>query len=229
MTCFHTDQPIEGTEDSPDLLGREVYAARIGKALLLPKNSAGIVVSIEGEWGYGKTSFLNLITRHYLSLPVGERPIVVNFSPWMVSGVENLAQEFLVQLASSIGISDNAKQAQNAARQVLSYSKVFTALKFIPGAEPWASIVQEAMECVGGAAESIGKLKELSIDDKRDKVVKALTGLNKAIVIFIDDIDRLPPKEVFDIVRLVKAVADFPRVSFVLAYDLNKTGVRPYN
>ena len=43
--------------------------------------------------------------------------------------------------------------------------------------------------------------------------------MNKPIVVFIDDIDRLPPNEVFDTVRLVKAVADFPRVSFVLAYD----------
>lgn len=219
MTSFHTDQPIDGTANRPDLLGREEYAKRIGAALLLQKDMPGIVVSIEGEWGYGKTSFLNLVTKYYQSLSDGERPIVVSFSPWMVSGVENLAQEFLVQLASNIGISDSAEQAQNAAIQVLSYSKVFTALKFIPGAEPWASIVQGVMEGVGEAADSIGNLKELSIEDKRDKVTSALSELDKPIVIFIDDIDRLPPEEVFDIVRLVKAVADFPRVSFVLAYD----------
>lgn len=219
MTSFHTDQPIDGTEEKPDLLGREEYACRIGAALLLQKNAPGIVISIEGEWGYGKTSFLNLITKYFSSLPVGGRPIEVKFSPWMVSGVENLAQEFLVQMASNIGISDTAERAQNAAKQVLSYSKIFTALKFIPGAEPWASLVQGVMEGVGGAADSIGKLKELSIEDKRDKVTTALAALNKPIVIFVDDIDRLPPEEVFDIVRLVKAVADFPRVSFVLAYD----------
>ena len=233
MTISHTDHPINGTAEKPDLLGREQYASVIGKALLLEKDMLGIVASIEGEWGYGKTSFLNLIKKHFESLPGEEHPIIVDFNPWMVSGAENLVQEFLVQLASGIGVSGKAAKVQSAAKQVLLYSKVFTALRFIPGAEPWASIAQGVMESVGDAAESIGKLKELSIEDKRDKTVKAIGLLDKPIVVFIDDIDRLPPNEVFDTVRLVKAVADFPRVSFVLAYEpiyiseaLNKFGIK---
>ena len=221
MTTLHTDHPIDGSEKKPDLLGREQYASVIGKALLLEKDMPGIVASIEGEWGYGKTSFLNLIKKYFESLPGEEHPIIVDFNPWMVSGAENLVQEFLVQLASKIDASDSddAEKVQSAAKQVLSYSKIFTAFKFIPGVEPWASIAQGVMESVGDAAESIGKLKELSIEDKRDKTVKAIGSLDKPIVVFIDDIDRLPPNEVFDTVRLVKAVADFPRVSFILAYE----------
>ncbi len=219
MTTLHTDHPIDGSDEKPDLLGREQYASNIGKALLLKKDAPGIVASIEGEWGYGKTSFLYLIKKHFKSLPDKKRPIIVDFNPWMVSGAENLVQEFLVQLASGIGISDDDEKVQSAAKQVLSYSKVFAALRFIPGAEPWASMVQGAMESIGDAAESMGKLKELSIEDKRNKAIEAISILNKPIIVFIDDIDRLPPNEVFDTVRLVKAVADFPRVSFVLAYE----------
>ncbi len=219
MSQFHTDSPITGEVDSPDLLGREEFAQRIGRGLLLTEGAPGIVVSIEGEWGYGKTSFINLTNKYFESLPIDDRPITFNFCPWMISGVENLVQEFLVQFAATIGASDNAGQAKNVARQLISYSKVFSVLKFVPGAEPWASIVQGVMGSVGEATSSVGKLKELNIEGRRDKVVEALGKLNKPIVVFIDDIDRIPPEEIYDIIRLVKSVADFPRVAFVLALD----------
>src|SRR3989344_4451330 len=219
VTQFHTDQPITGAENSPDRLSRENFAALVGKSLLLKADSPGVVVSLEGPWGYGKTSAINLIQKYFESLPTDDRPIVVGFNPWMVSGTDNLTQEFLVQLASEIGKPDRPEETRNAARQLLSYSKIFTAMKYIPGAEPWATIVKDVIEGVGDASDAIGKLKELSVEDKRDKVVQAVLGLNRPVVVFIDDIDRLPPEEVFHMIRMVKAVADFPRVAFVLALD----------
>lgn len=221
MGQFHTDNPITGLPDSPDLLGREAFAEKIGQGLLLKKGAPGLVVSIEGEWGLGKTSFLNLINKYFESLPEEKHPITLNFCPWLVSGVENLAQEFLVQMATEIGMADHAENAQRAARQLLSYSKLFSAVKFIPGAEPWASLVQGVFESVGNASKSIGSLKELNIEERRNKVVDALNEVAQPIVVFIDDIDRIPPEEVYDTIRLVKSVADFPSVAFVLAFDPN--------
>lgn len=219
MTKFHTDQPISGELDSPDRLGRSHFAALVGASLLLEQDSPGIVVSIEGPWGYGKTSVINLIQKYFKTLDEPERPIVIGFNPWMVSGTDNLTQEFLVQLASEIGKPDRPEETRNAASQLLSYSKVFSVMKYIPGAEPWASIVGDVIEGAGAAADAIGKLKELSMEEKRDRVVEAIRQLDCPLVVFIDDLDRLPPDEVFHMVRMVKAVADFPRVSFVLAFD----------
>src|SRR5438128_2206457 len=50
------------------------------------------------------------------------------------------ARTFLVQLAAAVGSTDNAAAGGKAARELLGYSTLFTALKFIPGAEPWAWI-----------------------------------------------------------------------------------------
>lgn len=233
MIDFHTDNPITGTSESPDLLGRERFAELIGRSLLVKPGSPGVVVSIEGEWGYGKTSFLNLVNRSFDNLQPDRKPIVINFCPWLISGVENLVQEFLIQLASTIGMSDHAVDAQNAATQLLSYSKVFTAVKFIPGAEPWASLVQGVFEAVGDASKTVGNFKNLNVEERRSKVVESIKKLDRSIVVFIDDIDRIPPDEVYDLFRLVKAVADFPGVAFVLALDsdyivnaLDKFGIK---
>lgn len=219
MFQFHTDQPITGSNGSPDKLGRTKFTELVGASLLLKSESPGIVVSLEGPWGYGKTSTINLIQRYFESLPQDGQPIVMGFNPWIVSGTDNLTQQFLVQLALQIEEPDHPEETKNVARQLLSYSKIFTAMKYIPGAEPWATIVEDVIKGVGEAADSIGKLKEFSIEDKRRNVVNAIKKLDRPIVVFIDDIDRLPPEEVFQMIRMVKAVADFPRVAYVLAFD----------
>ncbi len=95
MAIFHTDSPISGTEESPDHLNRTAFAHRIGEALKLRAESSPLVVSLEGPWGYGKTSVINLINLYYESLKHSERPVVFSFNPWMVGNAENLVQEFI--------------------------------------------------------------------------------------------------------------------------------------
>ena len=43
----------------------------------------------------------------------------------------------------------------------------------------------------------------------------------KWIVFFIDDIDRLSDEQIGLVFQLVKNIADFPRIIYVLAYDKN--------
>jgi predicted KAP-like P-loop ATPase len=43
--------------------------------------------------------------------------------------------------------------------------------------------------------------------------------MDRPIVVVIDDIDRLPPEEVRTIFQVVKAIGDFERVGYLLAYD----------
>jgi hypothetical protein len=219
MIHQHTDEPIQGTPESPDLLKRQRFSCQIAEAMLSVPNSSGFVLSLEGPWGYGKTSILNLISRHYEQLPKEKRPIICTFNPWIVGNADTLVQSFLVQLAAAIGLADKAKHGQKAARELLSYSSVFTALKFIPGAEPWASIVHDVIEAVGNASAKISSLKTLDIEHQRLAVVKALGKLGRRIIVFIDDLDRLPPAEVFAMVRLVKAVGDFPGVVYLLCFE----------
>jgi len=219
MSIFHTDFPISGAKENPDRLNRTSFAERIGEALKLKADSSPLVVSLEGPWGYGKTSVINLINQYYESLKPGDRPVVFSFNPWMIGNAENLVQEFIVQFGSAVGMSSKAKNVQDAAKQLLAYSKVFNVMKWIPGAEPWASVIEKVLSGVGSATEKIGELKNLNLDKKRTAVVSALKKIKRPIVVFIDDLDRLPPDEVFQMIRAVKAITDFPRTSFLIAFE----------
>ena len=215
---YYPDQPILGNTTSPDMLNRKGFAKKIGKSILLESDSPGLVLSLEGPWGYGKTSVFNLIKKYLLSLDKAA-PLIVNFNPWMIGTAETLVQEFLIQFASAIGLSDKIKKVKDTAKQVLAYSNIFSPIRLIPGAEPWASLIKGVLQSVGQSAEEIGDVRELNIESKRNKVIEALKKIDKPIIVFIDDLDRLPPSEVFQMVRLVKAIADFPKVAFLLAFD----------
>jgi KAP family P-loop domain len=219
MSKFHTDGAILGTDESPDLLNRTTFAKNIADTILtLPKNS-GFVLSLEAPWGHGKTSVLNLIQQQFEQYEEDKRPVVCQFNPWMIGNAETLVQSLLVQLATSIGLTSHAKEGKKVAQELLAYSSVFSVLKFVPGAEPWATIIKGIFEAVGTSTDKISDLKKLDIEKHRDAVVEAMRELKRKVVIVIDDIDRLPPKEVFEIVRLVKAIADFPGVIYILCYD----------
>lgn len=217
MSHYNNDKPIEGTEDSPDLLNREAFAQHLAEILILKPEDDCLTVSLEGEWGHGKTSVINLVKKHCQQ--GSTKPIVVEYNPWLGGKAEALIQDFLVQLSSQLHIPDRPKEALKAAKEVLSYSKLFSAVKYIPGAEPWASTVEQVFKVVGTAAKKIGTLKDLDLLGRKKKAQKALSGLNTSIVVIIDDIDRLPPDDAFQMIRLIKAVADFPGTSFLLAFD----------
>ncbi len=219
MPIFHTDSPISGTKESPDQLDRTLFAHRIGDALKLRPDSSPLVVSLEGSWGYGKTSVINLINQYYESLKLTEKPIIFSFNPWIIGNAENIVQEFIIQFGSAVGLSGKNKTTQEAAKKLLAYSKIFDVLKWVPGAEPWSSLIGKVLNGVGSATEKIGNLKDLNINEKRTEVVNALNKINKPIVVFIDDLDRLPPSEIFQMIRAVKAITDFPRTTFLLAFE----------
>lgn len=130
-----------------------------------------------------------------------------------------MVQAFMAQIASEVGqVNHNAKAAE-AAQKLIAYAQLLEPLKWIPGAEPWTSIVRGVVEATGKGVAKVSDLHKLNVSKQRDALKRSLLGLGRNIIIFIDDIDRLPPAEVFQIVRAIQAVSDLPRCSFVIALD----------
>jgi hypothetical protein len=217
MGSYHNDQPITGSDTNPDRLNREKLASNLAKILTLNPRDDCLTVSLEGEWGYGKTSVVNLVKK--ATNIQQTKPVIIEYNPWLAGKAEALIQDFLVQFSSQLNIPDRPKDGLKAAKELLAYSKLFNAMKFIPGVEPWASTVQGVFKVVGSATQKISKLKELDLIGRKNKIQQILTSLKQSIIVIIDDIDRLTPDEAYQIVRLVKAVADFPGTSFLLCFD----------
>lgn len=218
------DRPLSKAEAlQQDKLSRAGFAMTAVKALRYVTGQSGFVLSIEGDWGSGKTSVLALMEALLADRAVfPKEPIVVHFNPWLVGDRDALLRQFLSAIAVKLELTCNAGVGKRIAKELKAYGKVFDVLKLIPGAEPWVSIVKSAGDvfgAVGGATEAISDYKTPDLETHRTKVADALRDFDRPIVVFIDDIDRLFPAEVFEMVRIVKAVGDLPNVGYVLAWD----------
>lgn len=216
-----------------DSFGRSHFAKALSRSLVLPKGSPGLVVGIEGDWGSGKSTLIGFITKSLGEITSGA-PIVVEFNPWMVSNTGALVEALIGQLAASIGkdLSDGQKGLETG-QKLLNYVGLLKHLKYVPGLS-WVGHVAEDIPGIVGAVaaqgaeagqKAIGDFKRLlpslDISQKRAEVVAALEELDHPIVIVIDDLDRLPAEEIRAMIQAIKAVADFPRITYLLAYDRN--------
>lgn len=212
------DRPLTAKEAiKSDKLGRMGYAQAAVRALARVSPKAGFVLSVEGAWGSGKTSTLALMEA--VLSEQARAPIVVHFNPWLIGDRDALLRTFLSRIADEVQLVDHAAEGKKVASELKAYAKVFDLAKLVPGLEPWASLVKTVFEATGKSVDAVSTHKSLDVEAKKQKVEDALCRLEKPIIVFIDDIDRLFPAEVFEMVRIIKAVGDLPNVGYVLAWD----------
>ena len=218
--AIRVDRPLQaGTALGADALGRKSFASRVTHVLQRVSPEAGLVVSVEGAWGCGKTSLLAMVEDLLSSANDDQRAVVVHFNPWLVGDRDALLRQFLASIAKAVKLTDHAKEGKRVAKELKTYSKAFDVLRLIPGAEPWASIVKSVVESVGEASESVFDYKTPDIEARKQALEQALRKFPRRIVVLIDDLDRLYPAEVYEMVRIIKAVGDLPNVGYVLAWD----------
>ena len=59
----------------------------------------------------------------------------------------------------------------------------------------------------------------IPLDDLKSKVSEHLRETNQKIVVVIDDVDRLDPDEIRMMMKLVRSIADFSNIIYILCYD----------
>jgi predicted KAP-like P-loop ATPase len=184
----------------------------------------GIVLAVNGAWGSGKTTAVNMIVEAIANLqkdaPPGREIVPIRFNPWWFSEQEDLIKAFFAELSGSLDKEVSEKVGEGfrkLARRVASSKELVVAgLGMIPGAAVAKELAGAALGAVGALAGDNDSLSQL-----RDELSEALRGQENRILVIIDDVDRLPADEVRQIFRLVKSVADLPNVIHLLTFDRN--------
>lgn len=212
---YSTDRPIDSSEQ--DLLGRSSFSKQLGKAIYDYNGKDGLVIGLYGKWGSGKTSVINMATNEILHLAENDenKPLVMEFAPWNYSDKDSLISLFFQTLKNKIELQDNEELKQKVGKALNEYADAFDALSLVPVIGSGAAAVLKTIAKVQGA----NLMEGADLDKTREKLEKALIETNKKIIIIIDDIDRLTNSQIRDIFQLVKQVADFPNVIYILAMD----------
>ena len=93
------DKPILKEEE--DLLGRQPLACSVADLIndIGDEDKDSVVIGIEGEWGSGKSSFINLILN---KVRPTEKNLVIEFNPWNFSDQNELIKDFFNSITNAL-------------------------------------------------------------------------------------------------------------------------------
>lgn len=188
-----------------DLLERDGVINQLYRTILYSQPDDGYVISLEGEWGSGKTTILNH-TRHLLEQDTDNRFILIdNFDPWVYGSQEALLLAMYDTLLRSAGVRYSPYRSKELLKQL---SNIVTK-EYAAG-----SILHSLF--FGGSTpnDSLTKI--------RQQISTFIASTGKTVVFFIDNLDRASADNIVLLLKIISTVFDFPRVIYVLAFDRDR-------
>lgn len=207
----HRDIPKKNVEDGDDLKFAP-YASRVAQGILNYSQNETFILSIEGEWGSGKTTLINFIENEIKNSEKKDNYRFIHFNPWLLTDIGQVVKLFFDELMKIlISISFDAKLKEDMIKDFKNF-----ALLILPDDVK----VDVGLVKIGYKPKDVLLPKsEKSLKEIKDNINKYLKKLDKKIIIIIDDIDRLTDQETEFIFRLTKGIADFDNLIYILLYD----------
>lgn len=227
------DEPI--TNPSKDLYHHDSLAYEIARCIsAADASNSSFTICINGIWGSGKTSLINLIENcidkesdNNLSAPT-----FVRFNPWHFESQEQLLTGFFQLLKEALlGRTDWLKDTE---RKTLgeTLSRYSTSISF-PSITEAASLLTGPLQGIIASGNIFSKIivkilsaavgryftNSISLDKMKATIDDYLRKRETNIVVVIDDIDRLSDSEICLIFKLVTLTASFPHIVYLLAFD----------
>ncbi len=204
------DRPIETKKE--DLFGTGQYVEALSKFIQdsVESRATPITLGIQGDWGSGKTSLLNL-----LKIQLGESYLSINFNSWVFSNEQNIGGELILRAANAVmDAAEKIKEKKLA-------SKLYEGLNYLFHAG-WR--MAEGFLQKKGIDLSYQRKKNTEFsqfhDHFADSVGKILQKTGKrALIFYIDDLDRVPPTKAIELTEAIKNFLDVPGCVFLIACD----------
>lgn len=212
--ALSNDFPIESPRE--DLYGLDPFSCAIAKSIERMDAPEGLVLAINGLWGAGKSSAINLVRYHLRPAISREELAVVTFNPWWFTGNDALTLSFFRELRVILDetLSDKARKSLASLAGGVSVLGPILAAATNLKAPGFGNIV-------GGAAKLVATISKSSrtLDQEHTAVAAALRQQRKRFLVVIDDIDRLNPDDALTVFRLVKSVGRLPNIIYLLSFD----------
>ena len=197
------DKPLE--DRKRDRLNYASFAQRLAHTISRRIPVDGLVIAIHGAWGMGKSTMVNFVEHSLMDLPETERPRIVRFNPWWFTGREDLTLQFFDYLLR--GLDDGKLETEELRKSLADFAGLVSKLP-VP-------YLKEAAQFAEGLLEPNRKdVQKLKAD-----IVSKLSNQDRQMVVMIDDVDRLDKEEIRLLFGVIKGVADFPNICYLLAFD----------
>lgn len=170
----------------------------------------GYVLIVNGAWGAGKTTatwaLVNSIREAVVAKDPAREPLVLDRSFLPFGGVSESITLFLKELAHELWVKGMV--------DVRKYME-----QFILEATPSTNGSEYTGTLSIGPISITRPIKIMPKDITHDVMVERFRKLapkNKTAILIIDDLDRLRPEEIVQVMRMVEKLRTFPRVLVIL-------------
>lgn len=186
-----------------------------------------MTISIQGSWGTGKTSIMQIIN-NTLNAREKQSTHSIWFNTWQFSQFDmddDLTVSLLSCLLTELAESDEQKEKARMTTQALRFAGrvgkelLLTAVDSVVGGKAADKVENFTNKFFAQQSDPASTVKELRkqfaecVKAKLDK-----TGKDR-VVIFIDDLDRLTPRRAVELLEVLKLFLDCKNCVFVLAID----------
>ena len=200
-----SDDARDGTEARPDELDRRGYADHLAKLLdNVREQSESTVLALIGDWGSGKSSVLEMLQRG-----LKDPWRVATFNPWTYPDTPSLHRGFFSELMAALPEEDRPGSARKKIGEFARTVSPLGKLGSLVGVD-----VQELIRAGGDllAGDSSALASKQSAE-------AALRESALPVLMVVDDLDRLTPDELLEVLKLVRLVGRLPHVYYLLSYD----------
>lgn len=225
-----TDKPINFEDGDEDLLQVKPYID--GLTDFIKTCATPMTIAIQGGWGTGKTSMMNMIdyelTKEDRNTNMASDVYTIWFNTWQYSQfnmAENLSISMISYFVDKIYKESPEKiKLKSILNSLSKYTNIALQTAILTmGIKPKDLVIPEKE--ISNFADNLDKIKE-SYSEAAKKLLK--DNNKERLVIFIDDLDRLNPVIAVEVLEVLKIFLDVENCVYVLAvdYDVVTKGIK---
>lgn len=187
-----------------DLLNREGIIDKLYRSIAYCQPEESYVISLEGDWGTGKTTIINNVKKLLLNEEYASKDYVVidDFDPWLYGTQEALLLAMIETIMEHAGLKYSPVRSNMVVKEIS---------KTIAENNKAGGMLYNLFYNTRKHGDDVGKLKK--------KLSAYLQSQNKTIVFFIDNLDRANDDNVIFLFKLIGIVFDLPGIVYVLSFE----------
>ena len=215
------DVDIAIKNENEDVLNRGDFAKKLAKSIMDYSEPYPLTIGLNGNWGSGKTSLINLTLNYIEKENDEDNFIIVHFNPWFFSNQKNLFLEFFKLIIDSLKTKETEKES--FMERTMSPQRTIFRKTEIEVLEDYSNYIKlnldDTHEVNDIYSHSVDATDSLSF--YKNQCNEYFERLNFKVIVVIDDIERLIDAEINQIFTLVKSLANFNNFIYLLSFDKN--------
>ncbi len=185
-----SDKSIGSAEE--DLLGYSNYVKDLLSDINTLDLSESYSIGITGDWGQGKSSFLNLLKQEVEA----QNDLCLVFSPRNSKNVSTIQDDFFKQLSKTLH-----KHHTNLGHSFQRYKKALSIIN------------------TGWLGKVFSFIDALDVEDEKNAINHGIQRIGKRLFIIVEDFDRLTAEEILEVLKVIDRNGDFNNTVYLTAYD----------